>query len=127
MALTAATKQTQAIDAVNRLISASAQLRALYDTVAQLTSQTTNQGLAALLAALPTAAPNADGSLGEADATPVSDHPLDPRVLVGLNRACLVSELTETKAALTELLAFMDGAAVATKARKAIVDVLIGG
>src|SRR5579863_2198291 len=81
------TKQTQAIDLANQVGNFLSQLIAVKQTADRITGHYVSDGAGAVLAALPTVAQNADGSLRVADANPVIGNPIDPTKTNGLNRA----------------------------------------
>lgn len=81
-----ATKQSQAIQSANTLISNAAQLFALYQSIKANAQQFSDLNVGGLLNSLSTAALNADGSLGTADVLPNVANPLDTR-LYGLSRS----------------------------------------
>ena len=122
-----ATKQTQTVDIANQIIALAAQIRSVYDQANSLASKYTNQATVATLTGLPTAALNADGTLGAADGSPVAANPIDTRIVTGLNRAISKTKLVAAKGVLDDLVLFMNNGAVTTKDRNAINDDLIGG
>lgn len=63
------------------------------------------------LGSLATCAVNADGTLGTADGSPVSGHPIDPRVY-GLPLAATVSQWEQILSAVLTILTFAAGTAV---------------
>ena len=83
----AATSQSQAVAIANNLIGIAQSLYGLQTSIQQATGQFTQLTLATPLGAMATTAVNTDGSLGTADATPVSGHVIDTRVITSLNRA----------------------------------------
>lgn len=77
---------------------------------------------APLWQAMATAPLNADGSLGNADDSPNNAHPIDARVIPGLNRACSEAQY---QAALTLIQALVSGQV--TSQNIAILAPFLGG
>lgn len=78
------TAQSQAVGAANEVGALCVLLNQFLSRAVAIT-YLPNPG--ALWAAMPTAALNADGSLGAPDIAPDVTHPVDVRVVPGLNRA----------------------------------------
>ena len=87
------TLQTQALQIANTLINISQSLYQLENNINLISTQFTQLTLGNVFNAMPTTAVNADGSLGTADATPVSGHVIDTRLVPGLNRAISATDL----------------------------------
>ncbi len=125
--MAAVTKQTQSVSLANGALSLASTLQGLLDATNSLVSQYGNNGTSTAWSAMATAALNADGSLGAADATPNPAHPIDTRVVTGLNHAVAANDLITFIALLQAYQAFMGNAAVATANRRAVIDPLTGG
>lgn len=120
--------QTQAIQVANGLISASQQLMTLYQQMVVLDAQWTDQGVAAILAAMGTVAQGADGSLGTADGAANITHPLDPAKYPSLNRAISSNQIGQLKTILDGIVSYIGGSAVSTQASaRPILNVAVGG
>jgi hypothetical protein len=124
-----ATKQTQAVSMANELLSLAGQLQSILFTAQGLSQRYGNQGIQAVLNALPTRAQNADGSLGTPDVSPVAGNPINTDAVTGLNRACKASELIAVKNIMNDYITFMTNATVAAAAqdRTVSVDKVVGG
>ncbi len=88
----ATTKCDQAIAAANSLIGIAASIRTLKAQVDDLVNNYNNEGWSTIWGALATAAQNADGSLGTADGSPNTAHPIDTRVATQTALAKAVSQ-----------------------------------
>ncbi len=75
-----ATKLDQAVSAANALITLMKSLKANRITLNDFVTQYNSEGLSTTWAAMATAVQNTDGSLGPADGSPTSGHPIDTRV-----------------------------------------------
>ena len=102
-----ATKQSQAIQSANTLISNAAQLFALYQSIKANAQQFSDLNVGGLLNSLSTAALNADGSLGTADVSPNVANPLDTR-LYGLSRSVSANQLNAMINTLNFIVTFVE-------------------
>src|SRR5882762_6472097 len=111
----AATQQSQAIANANAIVSLSQQLLSLYIAITALNNAWGDDGSLTVMQALATAAQNADGSLGTADATPVNTHPIDTRVAANstLGRAVSANAITSALTQLNNIVSFINGGALA--------------
>lgn len=87
------TLQSQAIAVANQLIAIGQNIYNAQQQSNQSNGVYTQLTLSTVLAALPTCAVNADGTLGAADGTPNPAHVIDTRVIAGLNRAISANDL----------------------------------
>lgn len=119
------TSQTQAAAVANGLISAAQQLMAVYQLMTTLDAQWTDQSSATIIAAMPTAVQNADGSIGTADGSPNVAHPI---TLTLLSRAISSNQIGQIKTIMDGIVAYVNGQAVTTQAgARAILNVAVGG
>lgn len=102
-----ATKQSQAIQSANTLISNAAQLFELYQSIKANAQQFSDLNVGGLLNSLSTAALNADGSLGAADVSPNNANPLDTR-LYGLSRSVSANQLNAMINTLNFIVTFVE-------------------
>lgn len=124
----AATAQTQAIAVANQLITLSQQLMATYTQMVILDAQWTDQGVAAVLAAMGTVVQNADGSIGAADGAPNAAHPLNPATYPVLARAISSNQIGQLKTILDGIVNYVGGQVVAQQAgARAILNAAVGG
>jgi hypothetical protein len=120
--------QTQAIQVTNALISAAQQLMGIFNTMATLDAQWTDQTTATILAAMGTVTQNADGTLGAVDATPNVAHPLNTATYTTLNRAISSNQITQIKTVLDAVVTLVNGSAVSAQTgARAILNVAVGG
>jgi hypothetical protein len=92
------TLESQAIGVANTLLMTAQSLVALVNTINATSTEYTQLTLGTVFSAMATAAVNADGSLGTADATPNAAHPINPAALLTaqgltLNRAISATDL----------------------------------
>lgn len=126
-----ATLQSQAIALANRLLTAGQTTYDLQLEVSEILTQWTQINAGAVFAALPTAALNADGSLGIADQSPVGTNPIDTRSTLpgsGLSRAISSNDLAVLNTlmgALRSLLAGTDPGAQASFPQ--VLNKVVGG
>jgi len=119
------TPQTQAAQVANGLIQAAQQLMQVYQQMVTLDAQWTDQNVATILAAMATAAQNADGSIGANDGTPNAAHPITSALL---SRAVSSTQIAQLKTILDGVVAYVGGQAVTTQAvARAILNVAVGG
>jgi hypothetical protein len=88
------TKQDSAVSFANQLMSLAQQAQQLRGALAEAVKRYNSENYSAVWSAMATAAQNADGSLGQADATPQAGHPLDTRVYGNLSKAVTAAMLT---------------------------------
>lgn len=121
----ATTPQTQAAQVVNGLIACAQQMMTIYQQMVALDAQWTDQNVANIVAAMATAAQNADGSIGATDATPNTAHPITSALLT---RAISSTQIAQIKTILDGMVGYINGQAVATQAgSRAILNVAVGG
>ena len=123
-----ATKQDNAITLANALLDACAGLLASYNTANDIVNKYNKQTYGTLWDNFKTAALNADGSLGAADASPVLTNPIDTRVAAqsALRRAVLSSDLKNGITLFQRLQDFFGNQAVAAADRLAVLEALAG-
>lgn len=88
-----ATLQSQAVAIANQLIGIGQQVYNVQQQINQSNGVYGQLSLSAVLAALPTCAVNADGSLGTADGSPNPAHVVDTRVVENLSRTISANDL----------------------------------
>lgn len=124
----AATPQTQAIQVANALVSASQQLMALYQLMVTIDQQWTDDAVATTLAAMTTAALNADGSVGANDGSPNTSHPISPTTYPTMTRALSSTQFAQIKTILDGIVNYVGGSAVSTQVgARAIINFAVGG
>jgi hypothetical protein len=122
------TKQSQAIAMINEMLAIAAQLAGFYQASVRIATQYENQGIADLIAAMPTVPFNANGTLSDTpDAETNPDHPIDIRLVPGLNRAVTPNELAAVHTLILDCIAFVRNQPVTQKDRAIVVDKVIGG
>ena len=109
----AATKQTQVLQLANTINALAPQVLALADQINQLSAQWTALNGQGVLDALGTVAQNSDGSLGAADATPTTGHPINPALFPTLARATSSYNYGATLSLLQQLAVLIGGGAAA--------------
>lgn len=125
----AATPQSQAINGANDLLSVMQQLQQVRATVDNFVRQYVAANYSAEWNAFPTAIAATDGSLGTADGSPNTVHPIDTRVatmanlLIPLSAANLVNGVAIFQA----LQNFFTGGVVATSNRDAVMNLFRAG
>lgn len=92
-----ATPQSQAVSLANTILSIDAQIASLFAQANQVIALWSDTGAEAVVNALPTAALNADGTLGTADGTPNTAHVIDTRVVTALTRAISAADVGALK------------------------------
>lgn len=109
-----ATPQSQAVSLANQALTLDTAIATLLEQVNQFLTVWNDTGASNYLNSLATAAPNADGSLGTADGAPNTAHPIDTRVVAGLNRAISAADLSALVAyPITNFQAMCNGQAIA--------------
>lgn len=109
-----ATPATMAAQAANTLISVAQQYVQLQQTVAQLATYMTDNGIQTTLNAMATSAFLADGSIGAADGTPNTNHPINASY--GLNRAITAFQISQLVSVCTAIANATNGQAVTANA-----------
>lgn len=123
-----ANAQSQAVQTANQLINLAAQLMNIYQQMVVLDAAWTDQGSAAVLAALGTVAVGADGSTGAADANPTAGHPIDPTKYPALSHTLSATQITQLKTVLDNIVTYVNGQAVpATASARGILNASFGG
>lgn len=128
----AATLNSQTIALANQAIGLIGQLNTLVGQIDALTAQWTQLAAATQLAAFPTCALNADGTLGTADTSPstATGHVIDTRTATasGLNRATSAYNIGLAENLLADVASLLGGNAVAAQAGfPSILAQLTGG
>lgn len=101
------TPQENAINLANNLIAVMGSLNAVKQQIDQIVSTYNAEQISAIWAALATAALNTDGSIGAADATPVTTHPI---TVGNINKSW--SQLISGVTLIEQLQSFFNNAAV---------------
>jgi hypothetical protein len=110
------TKQQAAISFYQQNVSANQQLLSIYATIKALVTTNTDESYGLVGQNFPTAAVNADGSIGTADASPNVAHPITLPAGAPLNKS--YNDLTTGVQNLVDFIAFMENAAVSTSPRR---------
>jgi len=105
--------QTQAIVVGNNIFGAVRQLKELLQTINDLNNTYVQMNLANVFGAMPTAALQADGSLGTADTAPVSGNPIDNRKMTSLELALPAYDIGVMMTLLQQAAALLNGSTVA--------------
>lgn len=124
------TAQTQAIQNANNIVALAQQLLNLYIQITAVSNAWNDDGSLAIIDVLATCAQNPDGSLGTADGTPVTTHPIDTRVAanVALSRAVSASNISACLTQLNNVASFINGNAVAaTPGVRSLLNQVTGG
>jgi hypothetical protein len=121
-----ATEQSQAIGMANQAIAIMGQFQALRATVNEFVTQYNDQGTSTIWNNLGTVAQNTDGSLGAADGSPNTAHPINTGTYTTLNRATSAATLENAVALMEAFQSFLTNSAVATANRNAVLDLFIG-
>lgn len=118
------TKQSKAIAAANNALAIAQQLSNIRNAINILLTENTNNGYTTTWSSFATAPFNADGSLGTADSTPNTAHPIDTRVtgLAGLANAVSETQLANLVLAFQQLQNFFGNTAVTTNTYGQFVD-----
>jgi hypothetical protein len=111
----AQTVQTQVIEDANTINALASQLLNLATQVNLLTASWNALNGATVMAAMGTVAQNADGSLGTADGSPTSGHPVNPALYPALSRATSAYNYGATLTILQQVATLCAGSAVATQ------------
>jgi hypothetical protein len=123
----AATQQTQAIAVANQLVSLSATLIGVYQQMVVLDAAWTDNGVAAVLAAMKTTTLGADGAPGAADGAPNTAHPIDVSTYPALQRALSATQIGQLKTILDGIVSYVGGSAVSTQAAaRPILNAAVG-
>lgn len=111
-----ATKEDAAIAGANELFGYMQQLKAIRLGMTDFLKKYNDETWSTVWASLATAAQNADGSLGTADGTPNTAHPIDTRVgtQTALNKAVTQTMLVSGVTCLNQLVNFFGNVAVTT-------------
>lgn len=123
--------QTQALQTINQLMSIAGQLLGLCYQIQVIDAAWNDDAIATTIAALGTIALNADGSLGAADSSPVTTHPINPNTYPTILRLISSTQITQIKTVLDNLPNWIiSGEAVASvgnASNRAILNVATGG
>lgn len=125
----AATPQSQAINGANDLLAIMQQFQSARAAADNWLRQYNASNWSAVWNALATAPANADGSLGTADGSPNTAHPIDTRVAsqAGLQTPISAANLVNGAAIVTALDAFFTGGVVATSTRDNVLNLFRAG
>lgn len=124
----AATPQTQALQAVNDLVSLGQQLLTIYQRMVVIDAAWTDDSMATTIAALKTAVQNSDGSVGADDGAPNATHPISPTAYPSLSRALSSTQVIQIKTILDGIVSYVGGTAVSTQtAARGILNFTTGG
>lgn len=108
------TKQSRAVAAANALIGINQQLVALMASIDNFVKAYNSEGYSTVWSNLPTCAQNADGSLGTADSTPTSGHPINTATIPALLKAVPATQLVSGVTMIEQLQNFFGNVAVTT-------------
>jgi hypothetical protein len=120
------TKQQAAIVRANQLIGLCQTLQTTRSSITDFIKAYNSEGYSTVWAGLATAAQNPDGSLGTADGSPNTAHPIDTRVITGLNAAVSETQLVAGVTLLTQLQNFFGNLGVTTGNYSQNLDDLAG-
>jgi hypothetical protein len=123
-----ANANTQAIQVVQGLVSASQQLMALYNLMVTLDAQWTDQSVATIVAAMATVTQNADGTQGASDGSPNVAHPINLTTYPSMPRSISSNQVGQLKTILDGIVNYVGGQAVSTQTgARAILNAAVGG
>jgi hypothetical protein len=108
----AQTLQSQVIGLANQMNGIAAQLVGLQALLTAINEQWSALDGQTVMNAMGTCAQNADGSIGAADSSPTTGHPINPATYPTLNRATSAYNYGATLTVLQQLLNLLNGAAV---------------
>lgn len=125
----AATPQSQAINETNDLLIVLQSVQQTRSLWLDWRKKRDAANLGTIWAAWPTAAQNADGSLGAADGTPVGSHPIDTRIagVANLLMPRTPNDLANMSTLLDGLEAFINGGAVTQANREGVLGLARAG
>lgn len=115
-------KKKEAIKSADDLISLMEQFSELRRETGEFINRYNSENYSTIWGALPTAALNADGSLGTEDAQPNTAHPIDTRIVTDLTRACTQGQLIAAVTFIMDYQKFLTNQAVSTSQRSQSVD-----
>jgi hypothetical protein len=117
-------RQDKALAQANALLATMVQFQGLRSSLDELLYQYQNEGYNGIWANLATCALNADGSLGAADASPNTAHPIDTRVGNNgvLTRSVTQQQLVAGIVFLQDFQKFLNNQAVTTSQRSQTLD-----
>lgn len=113
----AQTKQASSINFAKQIISLNAQLLNVYAQILPALAANTDEAYMTTVAALPTGALNADGTVGTADGSPNVAHPITAPVSDPLNKSS--NQIATAMQVLTDFKSFMENVAVSAGSRRA--------
>lgn len=114
-----AAPQASAVAAANQLVALMNQARLLRASINEFVNQYNSEGYSSAWNAMATAAQNADGSLGTADGTPVTTHPI---TTAGMPAGRTATQLVAGVTFCQDYQKFLTNVAVATAQRSQTVD-----
>ncbi len=121
-------QQTQAIANANQVIALAQQLVGLYNSINQLNNSWNDDLSLTTLQNMATCAQNPDGTLGAADASPVSSHPINTNTYTTLSRPISANSLASILTQLNNINSFINGNALsATPGVRSVLDSVVGG
>lgn len=122
------TIQSQAIQNANTIMNLATQLLSLSQQVTIVNNAWLDDATANTLNAMGTVALNADGTLGTADPSPNTSHPLNLALYPTLNRALSANQIASMLTVLNSIPSFVAGNAIASTASvRAILNSATGG
>lgn len=107
-----------AVNNSNQVITLVQQMAALGKQAAAIMAVNTSSPIANLWNVLNTTVLASDGTLGTADGTPNTAHPVDPRVYPAISRTVSPTGLTQALQVLADFNTFMAGTAVSANAAR---------
>lgn len=107
------TKQSKAVNAANALIGINQQLVNLMTSIDGFVKTYNSESYSSVWNNLPTAAQNADGTLGTADGTPVTTHPINTGLITNLLKAATATQLVAGVTMIEQLQNFFGNLSVA--------------
>lgn len=120
--MAADTKQTKAITAANTVIALAQQLAILRSSINDFVTAYNSEGYSNVWNALPTATQNTDGSLGTADGSPNTAHPINTGTVTTLAKAVSATQLVNAVSMLEQLQNFFGNAEVTQNNYNITVD-----
>lgn len=112
----ASSEETQVIELANDLNDFAAQFLAVIEAATELNARWNALNAQAVMNAMGTVATNADGTLGTADATPVTGHTINPATYPGFSRQTSAYNWGALLTLVQQFLNLNNGQAVTTQA-----------
>lgn len=107
--MTVPTPQSQAVQTANTILGLAGTLMSLYTQINSAVQAFSDTGAANFWGNFPTAATNADGTIGLADSNPTAGHVIDTRIITGLSRSASSADLQAAVSTLQSIQTYLNG------------------